>query len=224
MLQSVLLALAIMAGLLCYEDNVAMLSPAPAVVSATFATITPPGSAPTKTKTNTSTPSVSGEVSPKKTPTPPPAPVPSQKKPAPACDIKCKKKALVSAGITSALADSIISQCKASARDPVHCIKYSASVSVAESSGGKNCHKNGCFGIKSGRISYDSLDAGVADWVRRYNKYWYKATSVSNFYPARGAVSRFRYCTSEHSSNSSVGCPNGLAAAAKTFTSLSQSF
>lgn len=136
------------------------------------------------------------------------------------CDIHCKKSIMLDIGITDELASSIVWRCKEMTRDPVHCIKYATSVSMAESSGGHHCHNGGCFGIHSGKIAYEHIDAGVVDWITRYNKYWYKARSVSDFYPPRGEWSKFRYCTSEHSSNSSIGCPNGLKYAGATFEKL----
>jgi hypothetical protein len=70
--------------------------------------------------------------------------------------------------------------------------------------------RHNCLGVKSGKTSYKSYEDGMDAWVAIYNKYWYKAQSASFFYSPNGKLPPSRYCTSEHSSNSSVGCPNGL--------------
>lgn len=44
--------------------------------------------------------------------------------------------------------------------------------------------------------------------VKSYNKNWYKAQNGYFFYGSKGKLSPSRYCTSEHSSKSSVWCPN----------------
>ncbi len=195
-IQTFLYSLALIAALISYDDNIK-----PAKVSIV-----------SDVHAETSKKVVSWET--KKIETP------SEKKSSD-CDANCKKKILVKIGLQKPLASQIVDSCKKFARDPVHCIKYASSVSWAESTGGQRCHKFGCFWIKSGGIAYDSLADGTNDWVRRYNKYWYKATSVSDFYPARWNVSKFRYCTSETSSNSSIGCPNGLKASSSLFNKIS---
>lgn len=140
------------------------------------------------------------------------------------CDAKCKKEYLVQLGFTKPLASQIVDSCKKYSRNPVHCIKYASSVAWAESSGGWNCHQYGCFGILGGNIKYNSLTHGVNDWVKRYNRWWYKATSTSDFYPPKGKKSKFNYCTSEHSSNTKVGCPNGLRSSSDFFILISKKF
>jgi hypothetical protein len=107
------------------------------------------------------------------------------------CDANCKKAILMKLGIDKPLASQIVDSCKKYARDPVHCIRYASRVSWAESSGGYNCYQNGCFGVYGGAIKYDSLTHGVNDWIKRYNKWWYKAQGVEDFYPAKGKKSKF---------------------------------
>lgn len=133
------------------------------------------------------------------------------------CDQNCKLKVLVQAWISSNLAKEIVNVCKNMAKDPIHCIKYASSVSSAESGWWKKCYKNNCFWIKSGTIGFKTLNEWVIDWVTRYNKYWWKATSMSQFYAPKGKLPYFRYCTSEYSSNSKIGCPNGLKHSTYTF-------
>jgi hypothetical protein len=38
--------------------------------------------------------------------------------------------------------------------------------------------RNNCFGIKSGKATYSSLDEGMENWVIRFNKYWHTADSA----------------------------------------------
>jgi len=106
-------------------------------------------------------------------------------------------------------AKNIIKECKSTAKDPIRCIKIWASISGAESSWWYNCFKNNCMGMGGRKISYKTKKEWVKDWVRRYNKYWYKQKNPNGFYPLKGKKSPTRYCTSEHSSRSKVWCPNG---------------
>ena len=136
------------------------------------------------------------------------------------CDQKCKIKVLVDAWIGKNLAKEIVTVCKSMAKNPVHCIKYASSVSSAESGWWKSCYKNNCFWIKAWTIWFKTLNEWVIDWVTRYNKYWWKATSMSQFYAPKWKLPYFRYCTSEHSSNSSKWCPNGLKHSSSTFNKI----
>lgn len=140
------------------------------------------------------------------------------------CDATCKVNTLVSLGIGDKIAGSLVWTCKEKATDPRHCIIAWASIVKNESSGGKRCKNNNCFWIGGGRFKYDTVEKWVEDWVARYNKYWYKAQSASFFYPAKWQVSRSKYCTSEHSSNSSVGCPNWLRIAQDFWNKLDKLF
>lgn len=83
-------------------------------------------------------------------------------------------------------------------RDKEHCIRYGLSVAFAESSW-KNYTTP--FGLKSADKSYRK-------WVSSYNKYWYTATNAHFFYWDWGEYGRSHYCTEEHSSGSTYGCPN----------------
>lgn len=136
------------------------------------------------------------------------------------CDQKCKNKVLIDAWINKNLAKEIINVCKELAKDPVHCIKYASSVSSAESGWWKSCYKNNCFWIKAWTIWFKTLNEWVIDWVNRYNKYWYKATSMSQFYAPKWKLPYFRYCTSENSSNSLKWCPNWLKHSSSTFNKI----
>ena len=136
------------------------------------------------------------------------------------CDQKCKNKVLIDAWINKNLAKEIINVCKELTKDPVHCIKYASSVSSAESGWWKSCYKNNCFWIKAWTIWFKTLNEWVIDWVTRYNKYWYKATSMSQFYAPKWKLPYFRYCTSENSSNSLKWCPNWLKHSSSTFNKI----
>ena len=136
------------------------------------------------------------------------------------CDQKCKIKTLVNSWIGKNLAKEIVTVCKDMAKNPVHCIKYASSVSSAESGWWKYCYKNNCFWIKAWTIWFKTLNEWVIDWVTRYNKYWWKATSMSQFYAPKWKLPYFRYCTSEHSSNSKIWCPFGLKHSSSTFNKI----
>jgi len=140
------------------------------------------------------------------------------------CDIECKTKVLTGIWINQILAKEIVNVCKELARNPIHCIKYASAISSAESGWWKKCYKNNCFWIKAWSIWYKNLNEWVIDWVTRYNKYWWKATSMSQFYSTNGKLPYFRYCTSEHSSWSKVWCPFWLQHSSATFNKLNKIF
>lgn len=119
---------------------------------------------------------------------------------------------------------SLISTCKASSWDPRHCILVWLTLMYNEAWNQQNSKacvdRNNCFGIQSGKKSYSSLDEGMENFVQKYNKYWYKADSAWFFYSKAWKVSPSRYCTSEDSSGSSVGCPRGLSIASDKWNKL----
>lgn len=55
-----------------------------------------------------------------------------------------------------------------------------------------------------------------------YLEYWHRTKGPRDFYPPKGKYSRTRYCTSEHSSRSRVGCPNGLKNSTKAFSFITE--
>jgi len=120
------------------------------------------------------------------------------------------KNSLIDSWIKKELAIPIVEQCKKLAKDPIHCIKKIASISMAESGGGWKCIEHNCTWLGGWRFHYKNYTEWVIDWIHRYNKYWYKTKAMSDFYPPKGKKSKTRYCTSEESSNSNVGCPNWL--------------
>ena len=142
----------------------------------------------------------------------------------PSCDAKCKVNTLVKLGMNEKIAWSLVYTCKDTAIDPRNCIIAGSSILKAESNLWKKCNGYNCFGMGGGSHKYSSYEKWVEDWVKRYNKYWYKAKSASSFYPLKWWKSPSRYCTSEASSNSSVGCPNGRRHAQYMWDILSKKF
>lgn len=141
------------------------------------------------------------------------------------CWVDCKIKHLVDIWIDKKLAQPLVENCKRIATDARHCIIAGASVITAESGWKlKNCYHKNCTWLWAGKIWYETYEAGIIDWIIRYQKYWYKAKSASFFYPSVGEKSKSRYCTSEHSSWSAVGCPNGQKSAQSTWNKLSKLF
>ena len=57
------------------------------------------------------------------------------------CDADCKIKEMTSLWFRPELASSLVKNCKASAKDPVHCIKYWFAIMSNESSKGFKCKK-----------------------------------------------------------------------------------
>lgn len=119
---------------------------------------------------------------------------------------------------------SLISNCKASSRDPRHCILVGLTLMYNEAGNKQNSKacitRNNCFWVNSWKKVYSSLDEWSENWVQKYNRYWYKADWASFFYSSSGKVSKSRYCTSEISSNSSVWCPSGLKIATDKWSKL----
>lgn len=139
--------------------------------------------------------------------------------------VEYKIDKLIEVGIDKKLAQPLVENCKRMATSPVHCIIAWASVITAESGWKlKNCYHKNCTWLWAWWLWYDTYEAWIIDWIIRYNKYWYKAKSASFFYPSVGEKSRSRYCTSEHSSWSAVGCPNGQKSAQATWNKLSKLF
>lgn len=119
---------------------------------------------------------------------------------------------------------SLISTCKASSWDPRHCILVWLVLMYNEAGNKQNSKacidRNNCFGIKSWKAVYSSLDEWMENFVQKYNKYWFKAESAWFFYSSAWKVSKSRYCTSEDSSKSSVGCPRWLSIATAKWNQL----
>lgn len=142
----------------------------------------------------------------------------------PSCNAECKVKTLVKLGMNEKIAWSLVYTCKDKAENPTNCIIAGASILKAESNLWKKCNGYNCFWMWGGSHKYSSYEKWVEDFVKRYNKYWYKAKSASFFYPSKWGVSPSRYCTSEHSSNSSKGCPNWLRTAQQIWDKLEKLF
>ena len=119
---------------------------------------------------------------------------------------------------------SIISTCKTSSLDPRHCILVALTLMYNEAGNQQNSKacvdRNNCFGIQSGKKSYSSLDEGMENWVQKYNKYWINAKWPEFFYSKSWSLPKSRYCTSESSSKSSVGCPMWLSIATNKWNQL----
>lgn len=141
-----------------------------------------------------------------------------------ACDTKCKTDQLITLGIRPEIASSLVTNCKALADNPVHCIKFWSSVIKNESGWGYHCwsktgNKFNCSGMW-GTANYKSYNDWVLHWIWKYNKYWYKAKSMSFFYSKAWSLPPSHYCTDEISSWTKVGCPNGLRNSTQFFNKI----
>lgn len=119
---------------------------------------------------------------------------------------------------------SLISTCKASSWDPRHCILVWLVLMYNEAGNKQNSKacidRNNCMWIKSWKTVYSSLDEGMENWVQKFNRYWFKAESAWFFYSSAWKVSKSRYCVSEESSNTEIGCPSGLKIATAKWNQL----
>lgn len=114
---------------------------------------------------------------------------------------------IIKMGVEKGLAKHMIDECKATAKDPRKCVKTAVAIYGNESSFGKNCYQNSCFGFNG--FSFKSKEAAFDRWLKSYVKHWQNHTGAEYFYGGKGWVGKSHYCTSEVSSNSSVGCPFG---------------
>lgn len=142
------------------------------------------------------------------------------------CWVDCKIEHLKDIGIIPEIAESLVQNCKNIADDPRKCVLVWASIVIAESGGWKNCRKNNkwnCFGIMQDN-KYKSYSDATLHFSWKFQKWWRNAKSMEFFYPPAWQVSKSRFCTSEHSSNSSIGCPNWLKNSSTVFKKLEKLF
>lgn len=141
------------------------------------------------------------------------------------CWVECKINTLTGIWMDAKLAKPLVENCKRLATDPRHCIIAGASIIIAESGGKiKNCPRYNCMGLGGWSFRYTSYEVQIIDWINRYQKYWYKAKSAQFFYPPRWEKSKSRYCVSEESSWSTIGCPNWLSHASSVWNKLNKAF
>lgn len=125
------------------------------------------------------------------------------------CNLDCKIKTLIDLGIRKEIAESLVINCKALATEPVNCIKIGSSIVKNESGWGNKCrvyNKFSCFWLQV-KDQYKSYNDWVLHWIWKFNKRWYKAKNMGFFYSESWKLPPSRYCVSEESSNTAVGCP-----------------
>lgn len=119
------------------------------------------------------------------------------------CWVACKVEALTGLWIIPEIAESLVTNCKALADNPIRCIKIWAFIVVNESSGWKVCKKSNqynCFGL-SVKENYKSYNDWVLHFIGKYNRFWFRQTSPDDFYS--NSIDRkppTRFCLSENSS------------------------
>ena len=108
---------------------------------------------------------------------------------------------------------SIIWACKASSRDPRHCILVWLVLMYNEAGNQQKSiactTRNNCFWVQSWKKVYSSLDEWMENWVQRYNRYWYKADNAKYFYPDLWKVAPTNYCSDEKQHYPNIWCPDG---------------
>lgn len=128
------------------------------------------------------------------------------------CNADCKIAKLIEIWIREEIAVSLVENCKLIAQNPVLCIKVWASIVMNESGWGYKCrkaNKYNCFGIMQNE-DYKSYHDATLHFAWKFQKWWRNAKDMSFFYSPSWSLPRSRYCTSEDSSGSIIGCPNGL--------------
>ncbi len=108
---------------------------------------------------------------------------------------------------------SLIQSCKASSRDPRHCILVWLVLMYNEAGNQQKSiactTRNNCFWVQSWKKVYSSLDEWMENWVQRYNRYWYKADNAKYFYPDLWKVAPTNYCSDEKQHYPNIWCPDG---------------
>lgn len=119
---------------------------------------------------------------------------------------------------------SIIWACKASSRDPRHCILVGLTLMYNEAGNKQNSKacttRNNCFWVNSWKKVYSSLDEWMENWVQRYNRYWYKADNAKYFYPDLWKVAPTNYCSDEKQHYPNIWCPDGQKIATDKWSKL----
>ena len=115
---------------------------------------------------------------------------------------------MVKLGFSKKLSAYIINGCKAETANPKRCVTTATFIAKNESGAGKTDSYNNVFGFRGKK--FVSEEDAVDEFIIRYNKYWYNSPKPEHYYPPKGKTAKTWYCTDEKSSNSKVGCPNGL--------------
>lgn len=142
------------------------------------------------------------------------------------CGAECKIDTLKKLGIRDEIAESLVTNCKALADDPRKCVIIWASIVKNESWWGYKCktsNKYNCFGL-SVKDKYNSYNDGVLHFIEKWNKFWFKAKDMSHFYSPAWKLPPTRFCTSEDSTGTSIGCPAWLRNSTIIFKKLDSAF
>ena len=119
---------------------------------------------------------------------------------------------------------SLIQSCKASSRDPRHCILVWLVLMYNEAGNQQKSiactTRNNCFWVNSWKKVYSSLDEWMENWVQRYNRYWYKADNAKYFYPDLWKVAPTNYCSDEKQHYPNIWCPDGQKIATDKWSKL----
>ena len=129
------------------------------------------------------------------------------------CDAECKIKTLKDIGIRPEIAESLVTNCKALAEDPVNCIRIGAFIVKNESGGGYRCKKSNTYNCSGMSVNenYKSYNDWIIHWVWKYNKFWYNQRNPDSFYSNSPDWNpKTRYCMSEKQPNWTKldYCPN----------------
>jgi len=132
-----------------------------------------------------------------------------------------KQTKLESLWFSRELAHYIIKRCKETAKNPENCVIIAWFIGKNESNAGKNAYNHNVWWFNEGK-SYKSDEENFERWLKSYNKYWLNQTLPKHFYSERGKLPRTRFCTSEESSSSTIGCPNWLKNATVAYNFLTK--
>lgn len=131
-------------------------------------------------------------------------------------------KKLVKLWVNEDVSTVLINNCKWSAENPKNCILVGAMILKAESGGGTRFNK--CHNIFSMMgYCFETRTEAIKNFVKRYNKRWYKLDKPIHFYSPYANVQPVSgYCASEVSSWSPHSCPNGYKIATVVYQSLNK--
>jgi len=76
----------------------------------------------------------------------------------------------------------IINNCKKSTVNVWRCIRTAGMIGFAESWWWNRCRNNNCMGLYTWNKAYKNTDEMFKEWIKRYNRYWYKHPEPHKYY------------------------------------------
>jgi hypothetical protein len=126
-------------------------------------------------------------------------------------------------GYSEELSATIIDTCKATAKNPRHCVITAAFIGFAESTSGRRDAFNNVFGFRNRKFESEAL--AMSQFTLTYNRVWYRTVGPIDFYSPVPGLPKTRFCVDEYQKDGRKlhYCPNGYKNSSKAFNLLIQS-